>query len=148
MEKIWKMANLYLAYLRQIAIIHQHSHWTTKGATFYGDHLVFERIYKSASDDTDLVAEKFLGILGTKSVDYNLQSKLMYKISQKHNTLIGQPIEMSLSAEKSFLDLSKEFYNLLDSENKMTLGMDDMIMSIASNRESSCYLLQQMLKSQ
>jgi hypothetical protein len=53
---------------------------------------------------------------------------------------------MSLAAEKDFIKLSKDAYNCFEDEDKMTLGMDDMIMSISSKREEAVYLLQQVLK--
>jgi DNA-binding ferritin-like protein len=146
MEKVWKMANLYLGSLRQLALTHQHSHWTTKGASFYGDHLVFERLYKSAVEDADLAAEKLIGVFGSKAVSFSLQQGIMHKVSQRYASLRQQPVEMSLKAEKDFIVLSQQFYDFLEQENKMTLGLDDMIMSISSNRESSCYLLQQILE--
>jgi DNA-binding ferritin-like protein len=146
MEKVWKLSNLYLGTLRELALIHQHSHWTTKGSTFYGDHLVFERVYKSAAEDADLVAEKLIGVFGGKSVSFDLQHGIMHKVSKRYSGLREQPVEMSLKAEKDFITLSDYFYDFLEKENKMTLGLDDMIMSVASNREASCYLLQQMLK--
>jgi len=143
MGKIWKISNLYLAALRELALIHQHSHWTTKGPSFYGNHLIFERIYKSATEDADLAAEKLIGIFGGKSVNFALQQSFMHKISNRYSALGGDPINMSLKAEKDFIVLSDQFYRFLEKENKITLGLDDMIMSISSNRESSCYLLQQ-----
>lgn len=146
MEKVWKFANLYLAHLRQLALTHQHSHWTTSGSSFYGDHLVFERLYKSVVEDADLAAEKLIGLFGSKSVIFDMQQSFIYKASQRYSTLNGQPVEMSLKSEKDFILLSKQFYDFLEKENKMTLGLDDMIMSISSNRESSCYLLQQILE--
>jgi len=53
---------------------------------------------------------------------------------------------MSLSVEKDFLKFSQEAYNCFEDENKLSLGLDDMVMAIASNRETSVYLIQQALK--
>ena len=145
MDKCSKVAALYIATLKAIALIHQHSHWTTKGATFYGDHQLFERLYDSALKDMDLAAEKFIGLFGDECLNYDLQSELLYKILLKYKNLEGSPVEMSRAVEKDFLKFSKEAYNCFETEDRLSLGLDDMVMAIASQREESVYLLQQTL---
>ena len=132
MDKCVKTAALYIASLKAIALIHQHSHWTTKGKTFYGDHLLFERLYNSALENLDLAAEKFMGLFGAECLDYVLQADLLHKILLKYKSLEGQPLAMSLSIEKEFIKFSQAAYNCFEEEGKMTLGLDDMIMAIAS----------------
>lgn len=146
MDKSCKLAALYVASLKAMALIHQHSHWTTKGEPFYGDHLLFERLYDSTLENLDLAAEKFIGIFGDKCLDYDLQADLLHKCLLKYKNLEGSPVQMSLSVEKDFLKFSKEAYNAFEDEGTLTLGLDDMLMAIASQREESCYLLQQTLE--
>ncbi len=146
MDKCKKIAALYVATLKAIALIHQHNHWTTHGMAFYGDHLLFERLYNSALKDLDLAAEKFIGLLGDQVLDYDLQIDLLSGVLSKYKNLEGSPIEMSLSVEKAFLKFSQEAYEAFQDEGHMTLGLDDMIMAIASQREESVYLLQQTLQ--
>lgn len=145
MDKCCKVAALYIATLKAITLIHQHSHWTTKGPPFYGDHQLFERIYNSALKDLDLAAEKFMGLFGDKCLDYDLQADLLHKLLLKYKALEGSPLQMSLNVEKDFLQFSKKAYNCFEEEGNLTLGLDDMIMAIASSREESVYLLQQTL---
>lgn len=146
MDKCSKTAALYIATLKAIALIHQHNHWTTRGAPFYGDHLVFERMYNSALKDLDLAAEKFMGLFGDDCLDYDLQTELLHKVLLKYKNLEGSPAEMSLTIEKEFLKFSREAYDCFEKEGRLTLGLDDMVMAIASQREESVYLLQQRLK--
>lgn len=146
MEKCFKVAALYVATLKALAIIHQHNHWTTKGVMFYGDHLLFERLYAGTLENLDLAAEKFIGVFGDECLNYDLQVDLLHKVLLKYKNLEGSPAEMSLAAEKDFLKFSQEAYSAIDEDGKMTLGLDDMIMSISSKREESVYLLQQTLK--
>lgn len=148
MDKCSKVAALYVATLKAMALIHQHSHWTTRGAPFFGNHLLFERLYDSTLDDLDLAAEKFIGLFGDEVLDYDLQTDLLHKILLKYKNLEGSPLEMSLGIEKDFLKLSREAYDCFDKEGKLieSLGLDDMVMAIASNRETSVYLIQQVLK--
>ena len=146
MEKSCKIASLYIASLKAMALIHQMSHWTTHGGTFYGDHLLFERLYNSALKDLDLAAEKFVGLFGDSCLDYDLQTDLLHKVLLKYKHLEGSPAQMSLVSEEDFLKLSKTAYDFFEEEGKLTLGLDDAIMAIASQREESVYLLKQALK--
>jgi DNA-binding ferritin-like protein len=145
MDKSKKIAALYIASLKAIALIHQNNHWTTKGETFYGEHLLFERLYKSTLENLDLAAEKFMGLFGDACLNYDLQANLLYKVLLKYKNLEGSPAQMSLEAEKDFLKFSKAAYNVFEEEGQLTLGLDDMIMAIAGKREESVYLLQQTL---
>jgi DNA-binding ferritin-like protein (oxidative damage protectant) len=146
MDKCHKVAALYLATLKGLSLIHQHNHWTTKGADFYGDHLLFMRIYESVSENVDTAAEKFIGVFGDEPLKYDFQNELLGKVLSRYSKFEGSPVQMSLAAEKDFLKFSKDAYNCFEKEGKMTLGLDDMIMSIASEREEAVYLLQQVLK--
>lgn len=141
-----KIAALYIATLKAMSLIHQHSHWITKGNDFYGNHLLFERLYDSALENLDLAAEKFIGLMGDACLDYDLQTSLLNKVLSKYNNLEGSPLEMSLAVEKEFLKFSKSAYEAFKKTGDMTLGLDDAIMAIASQREESVYLLQQALK--
>ena len=147
MDQAVKIAALYVASLRAISLIHQHNHWTTKGEMFYGEHLLFERLYDSALENLDTAAEKFIGIFGDETLNYELQAELLNKVLLKYSNLEGSPIEMSLAIEKDFLKFSKDTYEFFKKNNVLSLGLDDMIMAIASNREESVYLLKQTLQS-
>lgn len=146
MDKCSKVGALYVATLKAMTLIHQHSHWTTKGEMFYGDHLLFMRIYESAQADLDMAAEKFMGLFGDDALRYDYQLELLNKVMSKYSKLEGSPVEMSLAIEKDFIKFSKDAYNCFEEEGKLTLGLDDMIMAIASKREEAVYLLQQAYK--
>lgn len=146
MEKCFKVAALYVATLRAISIIHQQNHWLTKGEMFYGDHLLFERLYNSTLENLDLAAEKFIGVFSDECLSYDLQADLLHQVLLKYKNLEGSPVEMSLAVEKDFLKFSQDAYDCFENEGRMTLGLNDMIAAIASNREEAVYLLNQVLK--
>src|ERR1700722_7628278 len=99
MERVEELCCYYVALIRSIYLVHQNHHWITKGKNFYGNHLLFERIYKSATEDADLAAEKFTGLFGTDVLDLNLQAQMIGKIMG--NFASGDPIEGSLKIEKN-----------------------------------------------
>lgn len=145
MEKCNKIAALYIASLKGLSLIHQYNHWTTNGTAFYSDHLLFERLYKSVLDNLDLAAEKFVGLLGDECLAYDFQIDLLSKVMLKYKNLEGSPLELSLAATKDCIKLSQDAYKCFEEEEKLTLGLDDMLMSISSNLEEGIYLLQQSL---
>jgi DNA-binding ferritin-like protein len=146
MDKCSKVAALYVATLKAISLIHQHSHWTTKGVNFYGDHKLFERLYESVLKDLDLAAEKFIGLFGSECLSYDFQVELLTKVLLKYKNLEGSPTSMSLAAEKDFIKLSTDAYNCFEEEGRLTMGLDDMLMAISSQHEESIYLLQQVIQ--
>ena len=146
MDKSCKAAAVYVAMLKAMVLINQHSHWTTKGQMFYGDHLLFERLYDSAVKDLDTAAEKFIGVLGEECLDYDFQAEMLNRVLVKYKNLEGSPVQMSLAIEKDFIKYSQQIYKLLEDEDRLTLGLDDMIMSISSKREEAVYLLNQTLE--
>lgn len=143
MDKSLKVAALYVASLKALSLIHQHNHWTNQGAPFYGNHLLFERLYHSAQENVDLAAEKFVGLFGVEALDYQVQADLLNKVLLKYKEAVSEPLAMSLAAEKDFLKFSKDAYAAFEQNDALSLGLDDMIMSIASSREEAVYLLQQ-----
>lgn len=143
MDKCSKAAALYVATLRAIYFIHQQNHWLTSGNDFYGDHLLFQRLYEAVQEDIDGAAEKFIGIMGPDCMNYSLQSDLIHKVTSKYANLADKHLECSLAIEKDFIKFSKTVYECFEAEGTMTLGLDDFIMATASKREDAVYLLQQ-----
>jgi DNA-binding ferritin-like protein len=145
MEKVHQLANLYVATLRAIYLVEQHCHWTSKGDTFYGNHLLLERLYKNLVDESDQAAEKMIGLFGKKGVDYKEQCALIHKIVEKYADLAEDPIKQALAIEKDFLKLSDTLFNEFEKMGVLSIGLDDLIMAIASKHEEHTYLLGQVL---
>src|ERR1700722_1110267 len=120
MEKHIQVAALYVATLRGMSIIFQQNHWLTKGPPFYGDHLLFERLYNDALKLLDMAAEKYIGVFGEQSLDYDLQTKLLSGVLSKFSNLEGSPAPMCLAVVKSFLGLSEQASKLFEDEDRMT----------------------------
>lgn len=144
MRTVEELCCYYIATIRAIALIHQNNHWITKGKNFYGNHLLFERIYGTAIEDADAMAEKFIGVFNTDCVDLQIQSKIIQHTLEKHNS--DNLIKNSLEAEKEFVEISQHFYDKLKEEERMTLGLDDSIMGVSNNSEARQYLLKQALE--
>lgn len=139
MDNIEEICCYYVSFLRSISLVHQNHHWLTKGKNFYGNHLMFERIYNAAIEDVDAIAEKFVGVFNSDTLNLNKQSHFIQKILVKYANM--EPLEGSLKIEEDFIEFSKHFYDVLEKENALTLGLEDIIPAISSNRETAVYLL-------
>lgn len=138
----------YIAFLRALYLIHQNHHWIVSGSSFYGNHLLFERIYKSAAENADLAAEKLIGLFGVEILNIEKQPSLIAEVMEKYSTSNVGDIDLvknSLQAEQDFLTLADEFYAEFKKQG-IPLGTDDAIMSISNERDSAVYLLQQILR--
>lgn len=64
--------NLYLVYgnLNALSLVAKCCHWNVKGISFYQLHLLFDRIYESAYEEIDRVAELMRGRNLDIPVDY------------------------------------------------------------------------------
>lgn len=132
---------MLLAFLRGVHWSHWTAHWQAKGQPSYGDHLLMERLYNSVEEEIDTLAEKIVGEFGSEAVDQVDQAKYMLQSLMSFSE--KDPIKRSLLVEEMTQDFLKSVYNLLDSMNTMSLGLDDFIMSIANSHETNLYLLRQ-----
>lgn len=132
---------MLLAFLRGVHWSHWTAHWEVKGQPSYGDHLLMERLYNSVEEEIDTLAEKIVGEFGSEAVNQVDQAKYMLQSLMSFSE--KDPIKRSLLVEEMTQDFLKSVYNLLDSMNTMSLGLDDFIMSIANSHETNLYLLRQ-----
>lgn len=135
------LLNQYLGFLRALAIIHQHGHWKCACEQFYGNHLLLERLYDSAQKLIDGTAEKIIGLFGNKALIHSRQADIISSVVSKY--VSDDHLENSLKACNDFLSLSNEVYKTIKQEDKMSMGLDDMIMAHHSKIETAIYLLRQ-----
>ncbi|NBQ99351.1 MAG: hypothetical protein EBT79_02250 [Actinobacteria bacterium] len=134
-----------LSYLRAMYLSYQTSHWQTKGPTYYGNHLLFQRLYESVQGEIDALAEKIVGYVGPVSVDIQGQAGL---ISTHLNAFAfyGEDHHVrGLRTEEAVQQYIKAAYDGIKEAGMMTLGLDDWLMATASAHETNQYLLQQVL---
>jgi DNA-binding ferritin-like protein len=146
MKKVSEICNLYIATLRALYIVEKNCHWLSSGAegAFYAQHLLFDRIAERSIKDSDLAAEKMIGIFQKEGFNMALQtqyfSKLLNKYQDEKNLY-----ELCFKMESDFLDFSQQCYDFFEKEDVLTMGLDDFLMSTCSGHEESYYLLQQAL---
>jgi hypothetical protein len=139
-----------LALMRAASLIHQTHHWQTRGQSYYGDHLLFERLYNDSQGMIDSLAERSVSLFGYHVVDANVQTAAIgefvahiYGTREEQLTGSESYPRVSLQAELLMLLLLKMVYEATNSEGKLSLGMDNLLQGVADNHEQFVYLLQQ-----
>ena len=132
-----------VALLRAVQIIHHTAHWQTAGATFYGDHLLFERLYSGITEEFDGLAEKAVAYGGPGCVDALAQVAL---IAEFVATIGGTDlVRKSLTAEQMLQDEIEECRTALEGAGELPLGLDNFLQGLADSHETAIYLLGQRL---
>lgn len=118
------------------------SHWQSKGENYYGNHLLFQRLYEAMPADIDSLAEKIVAYYDGKSVDMSEINKRSQFWIDRWNRK-SDIVERSISSEEDLQSILSKTYNLLKERGDMSLGLDDYIMATANSHETNLYLLQQ-----
>lgn len=141
-EVTLKHLTLVLAVLRAQYLSYQTSHWQVVSGTFYGNHLLFERLYKSVQDQVDQLAEKLVGYLGGEAVDLLPQMKHMLGCVIRWGAYSCHH-KRGIASEAELQAVVQEAYDAIKVAGTMTLGLDDWLMATANQHEENTYLLQQ-----
>lgn len=140
--------SVILVHLKFLAMVHQNHHWTAKGDSFYGDHLLFDRLYQTVHEEIDSIAEKAIGMGSPNNVNLQLQTNQVMRLVKNYGMTqtIPQACELSkrsLSAELNFLCVCKCLVESMKEMGILTRGLDNLIAGIEDKHESHVYLLKQ-----
>jgi DNA-binding ferritin-like protein len=133
-----------LGCLRAQYLSYQTSHWMVVGGSFYGNHLLFQRLYESVRGQVDQLAEKISGYLGSEAVALNHQMRHISDYTYSWSA-IGCNHKRGLQSEADLQQALKRAYDGIKQAQAMSLGLDDWIMATANAHEENEYLLQQAL---
>ena len=142
-------AQKLISCLRIVSQISQHSHWVTKGTNYYGDHLLFERIYNDVVLEVDGFAEKMVCLAGEESANPIKIAELVNENISKYMGEGTSPevlINNVLNASKYLMEEITFLYSELESSDGLSLGLDDMLTAMHSSHETHVYLLEQRQK--
>lgn len=131
-----------LATLRAGYQNYQTAHWQSKGPSFYGDHLLFQRIYDSYLPEIDALAEKMIAMFGNGSVDQPQQS-IFQAFLAKEWALHEDAFKRAYHVEKYVQEKILNAYDSIKDLKQMTLGLDDFLMSMSNAHEGHQYLIGQ-----
>jgi DNA-binding ferritin-like protein len=126
-------------------LLHQSAHWQSSGPTYYGDHLMFQRLYKPIDKEIDSLGERAVGLGDPRLVCPLTTSQMAFDLLQGWGKghRADAPlrlVQLSLYAEKCFLKAIKEAMSQPASD-----GAQNLLQGIADVHEGNVYLLQQRL---
>lgn len=142
--------SIMFAHLKVLYELHHNHHLIAKGDSFYGDHLLFQRLYEKVFEEVDQVAEKVIGLGSEENVNL---SRLMNHVNKVLMSLgssgtipsSASLVQKSLKAEKNFVTMVSILALALKEKGMLTRGLDNMIAGIEDTHEGHIYLLQQRL---
>lgn len=140
--------SVLLVHLKYLYALHQNHHWTAMGDPYYGDHLLFQRLYDGILKEIDSVAEKAIGLGCTGNVDLQLVNSQVLKLicGQGSASMIPQSSDLakkSLMAEMNFIKAIDHVISSLEECGLLTSGLSNMLEGIADVHEGHVYLLKQ-----
>jgi len=127
-----------LAHLLALYQLYYFAHWSSQGPSSYGDHQLYERLYKSTQEEFDSVAERLVGHCGEDALGG------VFPLAAQWNTewmRCGSPLLAATLGEARLAKVLLEGYRRLDAQAGLTLGLDDLLMQIANQHETNQYLL-------
>lgn len=131
--------------------VHQIAHWQSSGPTYYGDHLLFQRLYEKVDEEVDDVAEKAVALSRGVTVDAtrilsNAAECVTRSSTEVPPTRSSEDLAArSWSAENAVLRSVRMVRSRLESAGSLSLGIDNMLAQIADTHEKHLYLLGQRL---
>lgn len=135
-----------LAVLRAASMVHQTHHWQTHGGHYYGDHLLFERLYNESQDFIDQVAERAVGSTESDAVNIHDQVTAVALLAKTMCTGSLDPedmVESSLKAESMVVHSVAIVLKQLEASGDLTNGTDNLLQGISDLHEGFLYLLKQ-----
>ena len=140
----WAPLAAFLAVTEGLQVIHHSHHWQTKGENFYGDHLLYQRLYETVLAEIDLVGEKLIGVSQDVSLTNYFKRIKAMEMFLKAVTHSDQPyVVVSHDAELTYVRMGGELMDQLEQAGLLTRGLEQMLGNILDKHEEHIYLLEQ-----
>jgi DNA-binding ferritin-like protein len=132
-----------LGALRGLSLLHQTHHWQSFGPQFYGDHLLYERLYNDIVPQVDATAEKIVGLNKASLVGFekHVITLSAFLKNVKVHSSSDDFARRSLEAELMFIDLVEAVMDKLKVGGLLTRGLEQHLGNIADKHEEFVYLL-------
>jgi DNA-binding ferritin-like protein len=144
--------SVVLVHLRALSLTHQAHHWQSRGDPFYGDHQMFERLYRAIEPEIDSVAERAVGAGGPENVDLVAQLEHALRLVRSQGSVSTIPTQSdlarrSLAAELGFLRCLDLAVESMHECGTLTRGTDNLLAGVEDVHEGHVYLLKQRVSS-
>jgi DNA-binding ferritin-like protein len=135
----------YVGALYGLNIIYKNCHWKCKGMNFYGNHLLFDRLYNQTTEKLDTAAEKLIGLFGNEALNQTEQITIISNFVKKYSSdNSDEYAQKAFDAEQELIKLAISLLNKIKQENG-SAGLESMIADHIDSSETSVYLLKQIV---
>jgi len=124
-----------LAILTAQQRLYRSLHWSAKGDPFYGDHLLFQRLYEDLDKTTDQVAERAVGLYGDEVAAATPVHRMALDRLDHWEQEIPTGLARALTSERELLSAVNTA--LPDA----SVGTQNLLEEVASRAEEHLYLL-------
>jgi DNA-binding ferritin-like protein len=117
-------------------------HWRSKGSSYYGDHLLWQRLYEARVQEIDRMAEVIMAIGGPSAVD---PMRSWVAVSD----IINRSEKLGATDAARGVALVADTLNRIDSANELlgaganTLAINNVLAGFADKHLEALYLLRQ-----
>lgn len=144
-EGILPMLRIVLAILRAQYLSYQTSHWQARGPAYYGNHLLFQRLYEGVQAEIDALGEKLVGYFGIEAVDLEISLDLVCEMVSRwcsHECHFNRGLASEGELQNALVIIRNGWP---EGHYPLPLGLDDWLAATANAHESNQYLIQQVL---
>lgn len=134
-----------IARLHALYAIYRSAHWQAWGTSYYGDHLLFQRLYEPLDDEIDTLAERMIPQFGSSCVDPLPIAQRTAEHVAALTELYPCPYERGIVAEQELIGCIDGAMVEIEGQGARTLGWDDFLGKLTSQHEEHLYLLTQRL---
>lgn len=137
-----------LVYLRALQWLYWTMHWVAAGPQFYGDHLLLQRLYEGKDggpdiqDQIDRLGERLVAYFGVSAVSPALINRRVQELLEHLSN--KDPLYDLLVIETDFQAAVRRAWKANQSHG-MSLGLDNLLMALADERDTAIYLLKRRL---
>lgn len=143
----WAPLAAFLAVTEGLQVVHHSHHWQTKGENFYGDHLLYQRLYEAILPEIDLIGEKLIGVSQDVSLTNYFKRVKAMEMFLKAVTHSDQPyVVVSHDAELTYVRMGGELMDQLEQAGLLTRGLEQMLGNVLDKHEEHIYLLEQRVR--
>jgi DNA-binding ferritin-like protein len=118
-------------------------HWRSKGVDYYGDHLLFQRLYEARTAEIDRMGEVIMAIGGPKWVDPTISYAAQMDVVRRAESMKGASDPAKAASVVADTLQKIELANEKINEAPFPLAVNNVIAGIADTHLESLYLLKQ-----
>lgn len=117
-------------------------HWKSKGQDYYGDHLLYQRLYQDRAIEIDRIGEVILAIGAPSSVDPITTITGMHDLAARVESAGGSDAQKGVSLVEEALRRITDANGLLGQDN-YSLSVNNVLAGFADKHLEALYLLKQ-----